>query len=220
MAAHTKIKRIATISHLLVLAGAAAIIITASVDAFSSMSFEASTGSQHLQVGICALIFVDLIIEFMAADSRSRYALVHWPFLLLCIPWFKLLTCIGVHPSGVVTLVLNLIPICRGIFILASLLMALRYSPTDSLFVAYIALMAGIVYFSSLIFYVAEHAVNNSVQNFLYAIYWAVLSLTTTGSEILPATLIGQAVAVVLSASGLIMFPVFTVYVASRFNGQ
>ena len=72
MAVHPKIHRITTITHLMVLGGAAAIIITASIDAFSSMSFEASTRSQHLQLGICALIFVDLVLEFMVRDHKLQ----------------------------------------------------------------------------------------------------------------------------------------------------
>ena len=58
------------------------------------------------------------------------------------------------------------------------------------------------VYFSSLIFFVIEHKVNPQVTGY-------------DGSNIYAVTPTGRILSVLLAALGMMMFPIFTVYVTS-----
>lgn len=71
------------------------------------------------------------------------------------------------------------------------------------------------VYFSSLIFFVLEHKVNPLVANYGDALWWAFMDVTTVGSNISAITVTGRVLSVVLAALGMMMFPIFTVYVTS-----
>ena len=71
------------------------------------------------------------------------------------------------------------------------------------------------VYFSSLIFYVLELGVNTGVHNYGDALWWAFMDVTTVGSNIEAVTTTGRILSVVLAALGMMMFPIFTVYVTS-----
>lgn len=71
------------------------------------------------------------------------------------------------------------------------------------------------VYFSSMIFFVLEHKVNPMVHQYSDALWWAFMDVTTVGSNIYAMTVTGKVLSVVLAALGMMMFPIFTVYVTS-----
>jgi len=66
--------------------------------------------------------------------------------------------------------------------------------------------------------YLLEHEVNQTVANLGDAIYWAVISMTTTGyGDITPSTAGGRIVAAVVVVSGLFLLSIVTATVASVF---
>jgi hypothetical protein len=54
------------------------------------------------------------------------------------------------------------------------------------------------------------------VDNFFSAIWWAFMDATTVGSNINATTSIGKILSVLLAAFGMMMFPIFTVYIMER----
>ena len=55
------------------------------------------------------------------------------------------------------------------------------------------------------------------------ALWWAFMDVTTVGSNIIAQTVTGRVLSVLLAALGMMMFPIFTVYVTSllqKFNAQ
>lgn len=83
------------------------------------------------------------------------------------------------------------------------------------MFWVYIALLAVVVYASSYAFYAKEHAVNPDVHSYGDSLWWAIMCMTTAGSYIGEYTLTGKILSVILSGGGLILFPVFTVYITA-----
>jgi len=71
------------------------------------------------------------------------------------------------------------------------------------------------VYFSSLIFFVLEHVVNPMVTRYTDALWWAFMDVTTVGSNIIAQTVTGRVLSVLLAALGMMMFPIFTVYITN-----
>ena len=71
------------------------------------------------------------------------------------------------------------------------------------------------VYFSSLAFFVVEHKVNPFVTEYGDALWWAFMDVTTVGSNIVAMTVTGRVLSVLLAALGMMMFPIFTVYITN-----
>ena len=67
-------------------------------------------------------------------------------------------------------------------------------------------------------FYYMEHGVNPPVKTYWDAFDWALMNVTTVGSNIFGVTKIGQILAVILAAAGMIFFPIFTAYVTTIFQ--
>jgi len=66
--------------------------------------------------------------------------------------------------------------------------------------------------------YLLENKVNKTVDSFGDAIYWAIISMTTTGyGDITPATTAGRVVAAIVVLSGLVLLSIVTATVASVF---
>ena len=53
------------------------------------------------------------------------------------------------------------------------------------------------------------------VNDYGSALWWAFMDVTTVGSNIYAVTVTGKVLSVVLAALGMMMFPIFTVYVTS-----
>jgi voltage-gated potassium channel len=67
-------------------------------------------------------------------------------------------------------------------------------------------------------FYLLEHKVNKEVDNLGDAIYWAIVSMTTTGyGDVTPSTSAGRVTAAIVVLSGLVLLSIVTATVASVF---
>jgi len=75
-----------------------------------------------------------------------------------------------------------------------------------------------ILFGGAITLYLLENRVNETVNSFGDAIYWAIISMTTTGyGDITPATTAGRVVAAIVVLSGLILLSIVTATVASVF---
>jgi hypothetical protein len=91
----------------------------------------------------------------------------------------------------------------------------------SSVLFSYLTITVSVIYFSSLIFLEREQPVNNMVPNYGAALWWAWMDATTIGSNIYPVTVVGKILGVILAGMGMMMFPLFTVYITSwvqRYN--
>ena len=102
-----------------------------------------------------------------------------------------------------------------GGYALAIVVGWLTYNRASSLFVSYLTMLLATVYFSSLAFFVLEHRVNPLVNDYGDALWWAFMDVTTVGSNIIAQTVTGRVLSVLLAALGMMMFPIFTVYITN-----
>ena len=89
-----------------------------------------------------------------------------------------------------------------------------------SLLVSYILIILSLTYFASLVFFMVERSVNPSVSTFGDAVWWAFMNVTTVGSNIFAKTVTGEVLSVVLAAAGMMLFPIFTVYITDKFQSR
>ena len=61
---------------------------------------------------------------------------------------------------------------------------------------------------------------NALVTNYTDALWWAFMDATTVGSNIVAITAVGRVLSVVLAALGMMMFPIFTVYITNKITAN
>lgn len=205
--------------HLAVLAGSLALVTFISYDTFRNISFIENQHYLQAQFWICLLFLADIIVEIVVSPRRWHYIVTHILFILISIPYINILNFWGIQLSGEMIYIVRFIPMIRAAYVLAIIAGALSSNRISSMFIAYIALLLTIVYFASMMFYVEEHNINPDCTSYPQALWWSIMNMTTAGCYIGEYTVTGKVLSVVLSAGGLILFPVFTVYITHAVAG-
>ena len=212
--------RIYGILHILILLLSVFLIITISIDTFRNISFLNQGNYMEIQLWICSFFMFDFLLEFVLSDHKWKYLSNRF---LVSIPYLNIFSYLNLNFSSETYYFLRFIPLVRSGYALAIVVGWLSYNKISSLFISYVTMLMATVYFSSLIFFVLEHAVNPMVTRYTDALWWAFMDVTTVGSNIYAVTATGKILSVVLAALGMMMFPIFTVYVTSllqKFNAQ
>lgn len=199
--------------HLVILAVSVYLIYSISVDTFSNKPFYEYRSFQHSQFWICVIFLADFFIEFFLSKEKWRYLRSHFIFFLVSIPYSAIIYYFDWHISREAAYMIRYIPLIRSGYILAIVVGWFSYSKATGLFFSYLIILLSTVYFASLTFYLFEFKVNPDVLNYRDALWWAAMDVTTVGSNIVPVTSVGRVLAVVVAALGMMMFPIFTVYI-------
>ena len=208
-------KGIYGVLHIIIIALSLFLVISISVDTFKGIPFYTQSSYMKIQLWICIWFLFDFILEFFLAKHKLRYLRTHFIFLLIAIPYQNIIAYYGWTFSPELTYLLRFIPLLRGGYALAIVVGWLTYNKASSLFVSYLTMLLATVYFSSLAFFVFEHKVNPLVKEYGDALWWAFMDVTTVGSNIVAMTPTGRVLSVLLAALGMMMFPIFTVYITN-----
>lgn len=201
--------------HVLILLLSLFLVISISIDTFKGVSFYTKSVYMEVQLWICILFLFDFVLEFALSKDKMHYFATHFIFLLVAIPYQNIISYMGWTFSPETTYMIRFIPLVRGGYALAIVVGWLTYNRASGLFVSYLTMLLATVYFASLMFYVVENKVNPNVSNYGDSIWWAFMDVTTIGSNVIAVTPLGRVLSVVLAALGMMMFPIFTVYITS-----
>lgn len=201
--------------HLIMLALSVFLIISISIDTFSGEYFYGKPRFMKTQLWICVVFLADFFIELILAKKKWRYIVTHFIFLLVAIPYLQVIHYFGWEFSGNIMYLLQFIPLVRGGYAMAIIVGWFAYNKATGLFVTYLVTLLATVYFASLVFFMFEHSVNASVGDYSDALWWAVMDVTTVGCDINAITPVGRILSALLAALGMMMFPIFTVYITS-----
>ena len=201
--------------HVMILLMCLFLIVSISVDTFHNIPFLTQARYLKIQWWICLFFLFDFLLEFILSKDKWYYVKTHFIFLIVAIPYLNIIDYYQVTFSPEVTYFLRFIPLVRGGYALAIVVGWLTTSKASGLFVSYSTMLMATVYFSSLIFFVLEHKVNPMVHGYTDALWWAFMDVTTVGSNIYAMTPTGKILSVLLAALGMMMFPIFTVYVTN-----
>ena len=196
-------KGIYGILHIIILLMSLFLVISISIDTFKGIPFYTQSSYMKIQLWICIWFLFDFVLEFFLAKHKWRYIRTH------------IIAYYGWTFSPEVTYLLRFIPLLRGGYALAIVVGWLTYNRASSLFVSYLTMLLATVYFASLAFFVLEHKVNPLVTDYGDALWWAFMDVTTVGSNIIAMTTTGRVLSVLLAALGMMMFPIFTVYITN-----
>lgn len=208
-------KVIHVLFHVAMLVLSLFLIVSISIDTFKGELFYNQRHFVHIQTWICAFFILDYFVELLYARRKWHYALTHLFFLLVSIPYLYIFYYFGLTFTPQVAYLLQYIPLVRGGYALAVVIGWFAYNRVASIFYTYIVTLLGVVYFGSLVFFMFEYPANPDLSSYQDALYWACMDTVTTGSDIYPITAVGRTISVVLAALGMMMFPIFTVYITS-----
>lgn len=201
--------------HVLILLLSLFLILSISFDTFKNIPFVNQRSYLRIQFWICMFFLLDFVLEFFLSKRKWHYLATHWLFLIVSIPYLNIIDYYHLSFSPELSYFIRFIPLIRGGYALAIVVGWLSSNRISGLFTSYITMLMATVYFSSLIFYVLERGVNPMVKDYGSALWWAFMDVTTVGSNIYAMTVIGKVLSVVLAALGMMMFPIFTVYITS-----
>ncbi|MCM1028705.1 MAG: potassium channel family protein [Alloprevotella sp.] len=154
-------------------------------------------------------------MELIYSPHKGGYFRRRLLFLLLSIPYLNIIHTLNIHLSPNAIYLVRFIPLARGALAIAIVFGYLSKNAITSLFVSYIAIMVFVGYFCSLIFFQWEHGLNSLVNSYWDALWWSAMNMATVGCNIEPVTTPGRIVAVVLPILGMVVFPLFTVYLTN-----
>lgn len=206
---------ISIILNLFILVLSMALIAMISIDTFHNISFYEQPSFQHWQFLICMVFIAIFTIELLISHHKWHYFYTHLVFLIVSIPYQMIIYHYGIQLSREAEYLVRYIPLIRGGYAMAVVVSWFTSNKATGLFFSYIITLISMVYFASLTFYLFEYKINPLVQNYTDALWWAAMDVTTVGSNIVAVTGVGRILSVMLAALGMMMFPIFTVYVTN-----
>lgn len=201
--------------NLLVLVVSVILIVWISLDTFKKIDFLDSHPYMTFQLWVCVFFITDFFVGLYYADDRWRFFRHRFIFLLLSIPYLNIINQLDITLSPDAIYFIRFIPLARGALALAIVIGYLSSNAVTSLFMSYLVIMLLVAYFCSLIFFQREHGVNPQVNTYWTALWWSAMNMSTVGCNVEPVTVAGKIVAVILPVSGMIIFPLFTVYLTN-----
>lgn len=210
-----------TFLYMTVLLLSLGLIIFISIDTFEGINFLDNHYYMTYQLWVCVIFVIYFFVEYAISDDKWHYIKHRWFFLVLSIPYLNIINLFNIDFTHEELYFIRFIPLARGALALSLIIGYMTTNRISSLFLSYIVIMLSVIYFASLIFLEREQPVNNLVPNYGAALWWALMDATTIGSYIYPVTVTGKILAVVLAALGMMMFPLFTVYITNwvqRYN--
>lgn len=208
-------KDVYNILHVIVLILSLFLVISISIDTFNNIPFQESSSYLKVQLWICVFFLFVFFLELIMAHNKWKYFGTHIIFFFISIPYLNIIQYFDINMSENVQYFTRFIPLLRGGYALAIIVGRFTSSKATSMFFSYVTMLLATVYFGSLLFFQVEHRVNPLVSTYGDALWWACMNVTTVGSDIYASTVAGRIITVVLAALGMMMFPIFTVYVTS-----
>lgn len=190
------------------------LIVTISIDTFKNnhdLSFH--NIYMRVQLWVCIFFLFTLIVQFFLADNRRVFVRRNLIFFFISLPYLSIFEILKIHFPTDVHYLLRFIPLVRGGYALAYVIMSITPSKTSGVFFSYMLSFVFLIYSYSLVFYVSEFNVNPMVSTYFDSLWWAWMNAVTLGCSIEAVTVLGKVLSVITAMSGITMFPFFTVYI-------
>lgn len=202
-----------SVTHSVVLVLSLALIVWISYDTFKGIPFLSNHTYMQFQLWVCVVFLCDFFIEFFLAHDKKQYLKDRWFFFFISIPYLNLINLYNIVIPQDVVYYLRFVPLVRGAYSMAMVMGYISANRAVSLMAQYVAILAASTYILAIIFYYQEYGVNPDVHSFWDAIYWAAMNMTTVGCYFAAVTTPGKVISVILPILGMLMLPLFTVYI-------
>lgn len=191
------------------------LIVWISMDTFKKIDFLKDHLYMTFQFFMCMFFILDFFVELHYHHNKRRFFKQRIVFLLLSIPYLNIVNLTGITLSPEALYFIRFIPLARGALAMSIVIGYLSNNAITSIFMSYIAIIITVTYFCSLILFEREYPVNPEINSYWTTLWWSFMNLTTVGCSIVPVTPAGKVIVVLLPICGMIMFPLFTVYLTN-----
>lgn len=202
------------------------ISLIASVALLVGISLEVTGGEKSgfsswyrtLQFTVCCIFFVTAIFRLVIPEYRAVHGIRDTLFALASIPYIDILEWSGADLPHSSIRLLAFAPVLISIMATIVILEWLIEGQKKRLMGAYILTVTMFTYISALAFYDCEFGINEHLNSFGDALWWAAMNMTTVGAAIFPVTTVGKVICVLLPIVGMMFFPIFTVYISDYYD--
>lgn len=201
-----------TIMNYIVLLLSLGLIIWISYDTLNKINILEDSRYMTFQLWVCVFFILDFFVELVYQEDKWRFFRHRILFLILSIPYLNIISVTGLDLGPDALYFIRFIPLARGALAMSIVVGYLSDNAVTSVFISYIVIMIAVAYFGSLILFEREYGINPQMTTYSTALWMSCMNLTTVGSPINPVTPAGKIVLVILPICGMIMFPLFTVY--------
>ena len=192
-----------------------------------AMSWEILTGVSTnfsptylwIQLFVCLVFMADFFIRMAVDEHKGRFFLRNCWFLLISIPYMNIIAWTGIDVSRQWSVLIIAVPLLRVVLALYIVIRWWLNKQIAQLLWAYIFAVLSFSYVSALIFFDFERHVNPGLHDFGDALFWVALNVTAIGADLVPVTLVGKILNVLLPVFGMLLFPIITAYVVQKFPG-
>jgi voltage-gated potassium channel len=164
-----------TIFQLVLLILSVLVIIALVVDAVAPVSRDVSTILQALDFIACVLFFVDFVIRFRNAESKTAFMRWAWIDLLACIPNVDALR------VGRMVRILRIIQLLRGVRVGHSIISMILQNRAKSAFASILLTSFLLISVFSVAILIAEDEPAANIKTAEDAVWWSVTTMTTVG---------------------------------------
>ena len=211
------------------------ISLVSAIALLAGLSFEVLSGHRSdfsqwylwLQFAVCIIFMSDFqfILYYYKrratlSEARRHRAWLDVLFLLISLPYLNVLDWLHLTPGREITMLVATLPIIRSYIVMGMVVQWMLDGAVAKIFGAYVLTIVGVTYLAALMFYDYEIDVNDELRNFGNALWWSAMNATTVGSSIIPVTIAGKFLSVLLPVIGMMFFPIFTIYVTDIYNSK
>ena len=191
-------KPIVKFLNIMVLLSSILVLVIISIELLSATTILSERFILNTHLMVCTIFLADFFVRWYFSQEGWHFLGHHIFLLLISIPYLNIVYISSAHLSIIVSWMTR--------------------SKVTNLFVTYLSIVFVIIYFCSIMFYFVEHGPNPMVKDYWDAFNWSLMNVTTVGSNIFGVTKLGQSLAVILAASGMVFFPIFTAFVVDNFQ--
>ena len=193
-------KPIVKFLNIMVLLSSILVLVIISIELLSATTILSERFILNTHLMVCTIFLADFFVRWYFSQEGWHFLGHHIFLLLISIPYLNIVYISSAHLSHATWVLLRLIPIARGIYGISIIVSWMTRSKVTNLFVF------------------VEHGPNPMVKDYWDAFNWSLMNVTTVGSNIFGVTKLGQSLAVILAASGMVFFPIFTAFVVDNFQ--
>ena len=198
-----------------------ALLVGISIEVLTGDHIFYSEWYMWLQFVVCIIFMIDFAAVMISSNKNSRrWFLLNLLFFIISIPYLNILDWLNIVPHRGLAIVVAALPLLRSFVAMGIVVWWFIAGRVSRIFAAYLFTVVCFTYLAALIFYDYEILVNEKLDSFGNAFWWAWMNTTTVGAAIFPVTAIGKTLAVLLPGLGMMFFPVFTIYITNIYTSQ
>lgn len=201
----------------MVLLSSILVLVIISIELLSATTILSERFILNTHLMVCTIFLADFFVRWYFSQEGWHFLGHHIFLLLISIPYLNIVYISSAHLSHATWVLLRLIPIARGIYGISIIVSWMTRSKVTNLFVTYLSIVFVIIYFAASV--LLRRAWPNPMdQRLLGCLQLVIDERHYRRFHIFGVTKLGQSLAVILAASGMVFFPIFTAFVVDNFQ--